>query len=200
MVADGRVRRAGLLATKSIANAEPSRQVLDRIAATMKIFEAQHNLPWVIEGAAVSVAIVCFAGDNDRCAATSTLDGRPVRAIRSDLRDADLPFDLRSLRRLEENRGTAFQGVKLVGRRAGDDEQSEAEHGFVIDRATADRLLNAGGNPNGRPNADVVRVYWSGNEALGRGRDRSVIDFGPVTTEEQARAYAAPFHHLVDCL
>ena len=33
MAAGGEVRRVGLLATKSIANAEPSRQVLDRIVA-----------------------------------------------------------------------------------------------------------------------------------------------------------------------
>jgi hypothetical protein len=163
----------------------------------MRIFEAQHNLPWVIEGAAVAVSIVCFAADGDRCAAASTLDGHAVRDIRSDLRDIDLAFDLRSLRRLEENRHIAFQGVKLVGRRADDeDEQDEDEKGFVIDQATADRLLAAGGNPNGRPNADVVRVYWSGDEALGRPRDRWVIDFGPAATEAQAQAYAAPYAHL----
>jgi hypothetical protein len=163
----------------------------------MKIFEAQHNLPWVIEGAAVAVSIVCFAADRDPCAASSRLDGRPVRAIRSDLRDIDLAFDLRNLRRLEENRHTAFQGVKLAGRRADDeDEQDEAEKGFVIDRATADRLLAAGGNPNGRPNSDVIRVYWSGDEALGRPRDRWVIDFGPAATETEAQAYAAPYAHL----
>lgn len=163
----------------------------------MRIFEAQHNLPWVIEGAAVAVSIVCFAANGDRCAASSTLDGRPVRAIRSDLRDIDLAFDLRNLRRLEENRHTAFQGVKLVGRRAEDeDQQDEDEKGFVIDRATADRLLAAGGNPNGRPNSDVIRVYWSGDEALGRPRDRWVIDFGPAATEAEAQAYAAPYAHL----
>ena len=106
----------------------------------MRIFEAQHNLPWVIEGAAVAVSIVCFAPDSDRCAVSSTLDGRRVRAIRSDLRDADLPFDLRNLRRLEENRHIAFQGVKLAGRRADDEqEQDEDEKGFVIDRAMADQ-------------------------------------------------------------
>jgi hypothetical protein len=116
----------------------------------MRIFEAQHDLPWVIEGAAVAVSIVCFAADGDRCATSSKLDGRPVRAIRSDPRDIDLAFDLRSLRRLEENRHTAFQGVKVAGRRADDeDEQDEDEKGFTIDRATADRLLAAGGNPNG---------------------------------------------------
>jgi hypothetical protein len=163
----------------------------------MRIFEAQHNLPWVIEGAAVAVSIVCFATDDDRCAGSSTLDGRPVRAIRSDLRDIDLAFDLRNLRRLEENRHTAFQGVKLAGRRADDeDEQDEDEKGFAIDRVTADRLLAAGGNPNGRPNSDVVRVYWSGDEALGRPRDRWVIDFGPAATEAEAQAYAAPYAHL----
>lgn len=163
----------------------------------MRIFEAQHNLPWVIDGAAVVVSIVCFAADDDRCAAASVLDGHPVRAIRSDLRDIDLAFDLRNLRRLEDNRHTAFQGVKLAGRRADDEnEQDEDEKGFAIDRATADRLLAAGGNPNGRPNSDVVRVYWSGDEALGRPRDRWVIDFGPTATEPQAQAYAAPYAHL----
>lgn len=163
----------------------------------MRIFEAQHNLPWVIEGAAVAVSIVCFAAEGDRCAASSTLDGRPVRAIRSDLRDIDLAFDLRSLRRLEENRHTAFQGVKLAGRRADDEnEQDEDEKGFAIDRTTADRLRAAGGNPNGRPNSDVIRVYWSGDEALGRPRDRWVIDFGPTATEAEAQAYAAPYAHL----
>jgi hypothetical protein len=163
----------------------------------MKIYEAQHNLPWIIEGAAVAVSIVCFAPDADRCALTSMLDGRRVRAIRSDLRDADLPFDLRNLRRLEENRRVAFQGVKLAGSRADDDQDpDEEEKGFVIDQRTADCLLNAGGNPNGCPNSDVVRRYWSGDEALGRPRDRYVIDFGPAATEAQAQAYAAPYAHL----
>lgn len=163
----------------------------------MRIFEAQHNLPWVIDGAAVAVSIVCFAADDDRCATASVLDGHPVRAIRSDLRDIDLAFDLRDLRRLEDNRHTAFQGVKLAGRRADDEnEQDEDEKGFAIDRVTADRLLAAGGNPNGRPNSDVVRVYWSGDEALGRPRDRWVIDFGPTATEPEAQAYAAPYAHL----
>jgi hypothetical protein len=163
----------------------------------MRIYEAQHNLPWIIEGAAVAVSIVCFAPDGDRCAVASTLDGRRVRAIRSDLRDADLPFDLRNLRCLEENRRVAFQGVKLAGSRADDDQDpDEEEKGFVIDQTTADRLLNAGGNPNGRPNSEVVRRYWSGDEALGRPRDRYVIDFGPAATEAQAQAYAAPYAHL----
>jgi hypothetical protein len=118
----------------------------------MRIYEAQHNLPWIIEGAAVAVSIVCFAPDGDRCAVASTLDGRRVRAIRSDLRDADLPFDLRNLRRLEENRRVAFQGVKLAGSRADDDQDpDEEEKGFVINQATADRLVNAGGNPMAAP-------------------------------------------------
>jgi len=66
----------------------------------------------------------------------------------------------------------------------------------VIDRATADRLLNAGGNPNGRPNSDVIRRYWSGDEALGKPRERFVIDFGVRTTEANAQAYAAPYAHV----
>jgi hypothetical protein len=163
----------------------------------MRIFEAQHNLPWVIEGAAVAVSIVCFAAEGDRCAESSVLDGRAVRAIRSDLRDIDLPFDLRNLRSLAQNRRVAFQGVKLAGSRADDDDdQDEEERGFVIDQVTAQGLLNAGGNPNGRPNLDVVRRYWSGDEALGRNRNRFVIDFGPAATEAEAQAFAAPYAHV----
>jgi hypothetical protein len=151
----------------------------------------------VIEGAAVAVSIVCFAAEGDRCAESSVLDGRAVRAIRSDLRDIDLPFDLRNLRSLAQNRRIAFQGVKLAGSRAdNDDDQDEEEKGFVIDQATAQCLLNAGGNPNGRPNSDVVRRYWSGDEALGRNRNRFVIDFGPAATEAQAQAFAAPYAHV----
>lgn len=167
----------------------------------MRIFEAQHNLPWVIDGAAVAVSIVCFAAHGDRCSHSSTLDGRVVRAIRSDLRDVDLPFDLRSLRSLSENKNIAFQGVKVVGKRArAEDEEVHAddddERGFVIDELTARTLLAAGGNPNGRPNSDVVRAYWSGDEALGRSRSRYVIDFGPRATEIEAQEYAAPYAHL----
>lgn len=161
----------------------------------MRIFEAQHNLPWVIEGAAVAVSIVCFAPETDRAAGTSTLDGRQVRAIRSDLRDMDLAFDLRDLRSLAENHSIAFQGVKLAGRRADDDDDDE-ERGFVIDEETAYTLLAAGGNPNARPNSDVVKRYWSGDEALGRSRLRYVIDFGPAATEAEAQAYSAPYTHV----
>ena len=57
---------------------------------------AARKYVWVIEGAAVSVSIVCFAANGDQCAESSVLDGRAVRAIRSDLRDIDLAFDLRS--------------------------------------------------------------------------------------------------------
>jgi hypothetical protein len=151
----------------------------------------------VIEGAAVAVSIVCFAADDDRCAQASILDGRSVRAIRSDLRDIDLAFDLRNLRSLAQNRGIAFQGVKLAGSRAeSEDDQDETERGFVIDETTAQAMLTAGGNPNGRPNSDVIRRYWSGDEALGRPRNRFVIDFGPRMTESEAQAYAAPYAHV----
>lgn len=162
----------------------------------MRIFEAQHNLPWVIEGAAVAVSIVCFAAEGDPCANSSILEGRPVRAIRSDLRDIDLAFDLRNLRALADNTSIAFQGVKLAGSRADEDDDTEEERGFVVDEATAQALLNAGGNPNGRSNSDVVKRYWSGDEALGRLRSRYVIDFGPSASEAEAQAYAAPFAHI----
>jgi hypothetical protein len=42
----------------------------------------------------------------------------------------------------------------------------------------------------------VIRLYWSGDEALGRPRNRFVIDFGPRATEAEAQAYAVPYAHV----
>ncbi len=60
LVADGKASRAGLVATNSIRGGR-NRTVLDRIAERSVIFDARADEPWVLEGAAVRVSIVCFA-------------------------------------------------------------------------------------------------------------------------------------------
>ena len=88
----GRTRRVGLVATNSIRGGA-NRKVLDRIAAESRIFEAWSDEPWIIDGAAVRVSLVCFGQGKIPCASTerrwqpSTLISRlaqrtsPARAV-----------------------------------------------------------------------------------------------------------------------
>src|SRR5574338_806028 len=57
----GQARRAGLVATNSIRGGA-NRKVLERIVASGRIFAAWSDEPWVNEGAAVRVSLVCFDG------------------------------------------------------------------------------------------------------------------------------------------
>ena len=56
----GKATRAGLVATNSIRGGR-NRDVLDRIVRDAAIFEAWADEPWVVDGAAVRVSLVCFA-------------------------------------------------------------------------------------------------------------------------------------------
>lgn len=141
---------------------------------------------WSVDGASVRVALVCFAAVDEPCAAEPVLDGRRVDRIYPNLRTVDDG----AVRRLVENRGVAFQGVKeAVGRR-------RDGPGFKLTGAEARALLRELGNPNGRPNSDVVRQYWDGEDVTERPKDRWIVDFGPTMTEAEAQAYAGPFAHV----
>ena len=59
LIASGRIRRAGLVATNSIRGGT-NRAVLDRILEDSTIFDAWADEPWVVDGAAVRVSLVCF--------------------------------------------------------------------------------------------------------------------------------------------
>ena len=54
-----KARRAGLVATNSIRGGQ-NRLVLDRIVSELRIFEAWSDEPWIVEGAAVRVSLICF--------------------------------------------------------------------------------------------------------------------------------------------
>jgi hypothetical protein len=51
--------RSGLVATNSISGGN-NLPTLRFVTTTAKIFEAWNDEPWIIEGAAVRVAVVCF--------------------------------------------------------------------------------------------------------------------------------------------
>ena len=76
-IADGRVRRAGLLATNSIRGGA-NRRVLDRIKDSGDIFVAWPDEPWALNGAAVRIAIVGF---DDGTEIERSLAGQAVEQI-----------------------------------------------------------------------------------------------------------------------
>jgi type II restriction/modification system DNA methylase subunit YeeA len=171
---EDRAQRAGLVATNSIRGGA-SRQVLDRIAQNGVIFEAWDDEPWVLDGAAVRVSLVCFA--KEAIAAEARLDGRPVPRVNADLTGA---LDFTAARPLSENRGIAFMGDTKGG-------------AFDIPGDLARDWLQLPLNPNGRPNSDVLRPWMNGKDLTRQPSGRWIIDFGWEMSEREAALYEAPF-------
>ena len=145
-----------------------------------RIYDAWSDEPWVLDGAAVRVSLVCFAAnDNDR---EPQLDGRPVSRIASDLSGSTI--DLTAARPLTENKGVAFMGDTKGG-------------AFDIPGELARRWLKLPLNPNGRPNSDVLRRWMNGIEVTGRPADKWIIDFGWEMSEREAALYEAPFSYCL---
>ena len=135
LVAEGKIARAGLVATNSIRGGN-NRAVLDRIVDRGAIFDAWSDEPWVIDGAAVRVSLVCFAAGGADLPVR--LNGRETARIHADLSEGGP--DLTQARRLKANRATAFLGVNKNG-------------AFDIPGQLAREWLRLPANPNGRPNA-----------------------------------------------
>lgn len=175
-VAAGRTRRVGLVTTNSIRGGA-NRKVLDRIVAESRLFEAWSDEPWVIDGAAVRVSLVCFGeGEDPFC-----LDGKAVAQINADLTAG--ATDLTKARRLVENQAVAFMGDTKGG-------------AFEVPGSLARAWLCMPTNPNGRPNSDVLRPWRNGIDLTRRGRDMWIVDFGWEMSEKEAALYEAPFQHV----
>ena len=177
-VVEGRCQRVGLVGTNSIRGGA-SRRVLERIVDSLGIFEAWSDREWINEGASVRVSIVCY-GKHGRAGAR--LDGRSVHRIGPDLTGSDregIVLDLTSATVLPENEAVAFSGITKKG-------------SFDISGAEARDLLRHAGNPNGRPNSDVVVPWRNGDAITGRPPDKWLIDFGDLD-EGTASLYERPF-------
>ena len=175
-IAAGKCRSAGLVATNSIRGGA-SRKVLDRIAATTRIFEAWSDEPWINEGAAVRVSLVCFGTGPEK----AQLDGAEASSINSDLTSGGI--DLTLAKQLAENLGASFQGTSKKA-------------AFDIDGTLARQWLRLP-NPNGRPNSDVVRPWANGLVLSGRASDLWIIDYGCDMAEADAALYEAPFAYVL---
>ena len=177
----GKATRAGLVATNSIRGGA-NRRALQAATDTRRIFEAWSDEPWVIDGAAVRVSLVCFSRSDERLA-QARLDGLLVNEIYTDLtarNEGAAGIDLTAVRRLPANSNVAFIG--------------DAKHGtFDISGDQAREWLRLPANPNGRTNADVLKPWKNGMDLTRRPAGKWIVDFGWHMSQADAALYEEPF-------
>ena len=174
MVEQGKVKRAGLLATQGIRGGA-SRQVLQRVKETGDIHLAWSDHPWVLEGAAVHVSIVAFDNGTET---ERVLDGERVSVINANLTSGE---DLTRAKRISANLRLAFQGPVKVGP-------------FDIPGALAEEMLSRP-NPHNLGNSAVISPWVNGRDITDRPRGMCIIDFRDMAREEAA-LFEAPFEYV----
>ena len=176
-------RRVGLVATNSIRGGA-NRRALEQATGGKVIFDAWSDEPWVIDGAAVRVSLVCFSAEDDGVAADRRLDGETVDEVYTDLtaRRGESGLDLTKARRLARNAGVAFMGDTKGGP-------------FDVSGDLAREWLREPSNPNGRPNSDVLKPWMNGMAITRRSADKWIIDFGWEMLEGEAALYESPFQY-----
>ena len=186
LVGDGEIARVGLVATNSIRGGR-NRPVLDRITQHGVVFDAWSDEPWVIDGAAVRVSLICFSGADAKLQPEIQLNGQRVDQIFSDLtaRSGGKGIDLTRAQRLRVNLGTAFMGDTKGG-------------SFDIPGDLARGWLRLPANPNGRPNADVLKPWVNGKDVTRRQADKWIVEFDSSENEVDAALYEAPFVHVAE--
>ncbi len=181
-IAAGKVRYAGLVATNSIRGGA-NRKVLDRIVESGAIFNAWSDEPWINEGAAVRVSMICFGARGN--GQSVQLNGAGTGTVNADLtpsKDETRVSDLTRAKALKENRHIGFQGTKKGA-------------AFDISRELAESWMLTP-NPHGRSNTDVLKPWMNGMDITRRPSDTWIIDFGVRMTEADATLYEAPFSYV----
>ena len=177
-VASGGATRVGLVATNSIRGGA-NRRALQAATDGRPIFDAWSDEPWVIDGAAVRVSLVCFSAARDEYRPRTRMDGEPAAEIHSDLTAG---VDLTKARRNPANTGIAYMGDTKGGP-------------FDVPGDVARAWLRLPANPNGRPNADVLRPWLNGRDLTRRPAGYWIVDFGSDMSETEAALYEEPFGH-----
>ena len=180
-IASGKAVRVGLVATNSIRGGA-NRRALQAATDIRPIFEAWSDEPWVIDGAAVRVSLVCFSRAGDDSVSGARLDGESVDEIYTDLtpRRGGVGVDLTKVRRLPENAGVAFMGDTKGGP-------------FDVAGDQAREWLRLPANPNGRTNADVLRPWVNGMDLTRRPAGKWIVDFGFKMSIGDAALFEEPF-------
>jgi type II restriction/modification system DNA methylase subunit YeeA len=208
-IESGQATVAGLVATNSIRGGS-NRKVLDRVLETAPVFAAWSDEPWVNEGAAVRVSLICFGKNDDFVVANGIrplltvgentnddgvadkgarnaplLDGKPVTEIYSDLtahQNGETGFDLTTALPLAENKGVCIKG-------------SEKGGPHEIPGTLARQWLTLPSNPNGKQNSDVIRPWANGMDIARRISDTWIIDFYGMKKDEAA-LFEVPFEYI----
>lgn len=176
MVASGFAKNAGFVSTNSISGGS-NRVVLDAIVDELQIFEAWSNEPWVLDGASVRVAVICFAQENNM----NHLNGEPVLTINSDL--TSTKSNLTKALQLLENSHRAFIGIQPSG-------------AFQVSDKIARAWLKEPLNPNGKPNSNVLAPFPNAMDLVRRSEQRWLVDFGIHMSKSEANLYQSPFEFL----
>ena len=180
----GRAGRVGLVSTNSIRGGA-NRRALQAATRDHPIFETWSDEPWVIDGAAVRVSLVCFSRPDDESMPERRLDGQPVQEVYADLtaRRGSTGVNLTKAQRLSQNTGVSFMGDTKSGP-------------FDIPGKQAREWLCLPANPNGRPNSDVLKPWINGMDLTRRPAGKWIVDFGDTMSEVEAALYEAPFGHI----
>lgn len=173
----GRSMRVGFVATNSISGGN-NLPTMNLVAKNATIFDAWTDEEWVVEGADVRVAVVCFASDGLEI--NKALNGKITEVIQPDLTSG---IALNAVARLPDNKGVSFIGDQKNGP-------------FDVSGDLARQWLTAGNNPNGQPNSNVVRPWTNGSGLVRRDEDRWIVDFGPSMPEQDAALFEEPFKHV----
>jgi type II restriction/modification system DNA methylase subunit YeeA len=173
----GSISDAGLVATNAIRRGA-NRHALDRIKDVATIYDARSDERWVVDGAAVRVSLVCFG--HDFCGPLH-LDGNEVAVINADL--TATKCDITKARKLRENRGVSFLGIQKSGP-------------LDVPGDLARKWIGLPVNANNKPNSDILRPFFNGDDITGRWRDRWLIDFPRGLSESEAALFEAPFEYL----
>ena len=168
----------GFVATNSIGGGN-NLPVMKNIAGAAQIFEAWSDEPWVVEGAAVRVSIICVQGIGE--AEGVRLDGKTVQAIGPDLSSES---QIVTAARLKEAYNVSFIGTQKNGP-------------FEIAGSLARNWVQQPLNPNGRPNSDVIHPWTNGQDITRRSSDHWIVDFGTKMTEGESTLYEGPFEYVV---
>ena len=184
LMTTSRTARVGLVATNSIRGGS-NRRLLESVlrdGPKRRIFDAWSDEPWVVDGAAVRVSLICFSRADEESVAGTRLDGESVDEIYPDLtpRRGDAGVDLTRVRRLPENVGVAFMGDTKGGP-------------FDTAGDQAREWLRLPTNPNGRTNADVLKPWVNGMDLTRRPAGKWIVDFGWTMPAADAALYQEPF-------
>ena len=184
-IALGKATRVGLVATNSIRGGANRRALQAATDDGRPIFDAWADEPWVIDGAAVRVSLVCFSGVGDVYKPETRMDGEPADEIHSDLTASrgETGIDLTGAKRIPANIGVAFMGDTKGGP-------------FDVPGDLAREWLRLPANPDGRPNADVLKPWVNGMDLTRRPAGKWIVDFGWEMSEADAAFYEAPFRHV----